>query len=165
MYYLIHMTFRLSTKSQTFAIQQLLYWYIKCKNGSSKTSISILYTFFFPRGFLPHLYHLFSSLLEHLTLLFSLPPILNGLFLDLLLSVLDFKGMQQLIWAGSYICKKKPKPILNYFTSFFFTIDSPTQPYQTSLTEPDFVHPALKNRKLQDLELLRKYFLKHLVYK
>lgn len=120
MYYLIHMTFRLCRKSQTFAIQQLLYWYIKCKNGSSKTSISILYTFFFPRGFLPHLYHLFSSLLEHLTLLFSLPPILNGLFLDLLVSVLDFKGMQQLIWAGSYICKKKTKPTLNYFTSFFF---------------------------------------------
>lgn len=42
------MTFRLSTKSQTFAIQQLLYWYIKCKKRSSKTSLSILYTFFPP---------------------------------------------------------------------------------------------------------------------
>lgn len=42
------MTFRLSTKSQTFAIQQLLYWYIKCKKGSSKTSLSLLYGFFLP---------------------------------------------------------------------------------------------------------------------
>lgn len=42
------MTFRLSTESQAFAIQQLLFWYIKCKKGSSKTSLSILYAFFPP---------------------------------------------------------------------------------------------------------------------
>lgn len=42
------MTFRLSSESQTFAIQQLLYWYIKCKKGYSKTSLFILYTFFLP---------------------------------------------------------------------------------------------------------------------
>lgn len=42
------MTFRLSTKSQALAIQRLLFWYIKCKKGSSKTSLSILYTFYPP---------------------------------------------------------------------------------------------------------------------
>lgn len=40
-----------------------------------------------------------SPLIDHLTLMFSLLPVLNGLFLDLLPRVFDFKGVQQLIWA------------------------------------------------------------------
>lgn len=92
------MTFWLSTKSQTFAIQQLLRYYIKCKKGTTKTSLSILYTFFLPPWLSASLVAFFlSPLIDHLTLMFSLLPVLNGLFLDLLPSVFDFKGVQQLI--------------------------------------------------------------------
>lgn len=107
------MTFRLSTKSQTFTIQQLvqerllqrlLFWFLQ--------------TIFSPVASLPYLYHCFTSLLDHLTLISPLPPALNRLFLNLLSSVLYFEGMQQLIWA-EVIDVKGVTILLTFFPYWF----------------------------------------------
>lgn len=74
--------------------------------------------FFPPVASLPYLYHCFTSLRDHLTLISSLPPALNRLFLNLLSSVLYFKGMQQLIWA-EVIDVKGVTILLTFFPYWF----------------------------------------------